>query len=85
MRFECKKPPCLHVVYDKRLKQFAVFFEDSQGNIVWIEKEKVVDAAENIKDMEAKGFKEAKGNHIDRLASRYLEASPVSEDWGENP
>lgn len=80
---ECREPPCIHVVKDERKKIYAVFFEDSLGNVIWVESDKIRKSAEALEKVIMEGFREASGNEIDRLASRYLGASPAEEEWEE--
>ncbi len=77
---ECNNPPCIHVVFDPRKKIYAIFFEDSEGTIIWVEKEKIEKAYEELAELQKKHFKEASAQEIDGLAAKYLNARP-EESW----
>ncbi|MCI4396189.1 MAG: hypothetical protein GU347_02680 [Desulfurococcales archaeon] len=78
---ECEYPPCLHVVADDRRKRFAIFFEDSEGIIIWLEKEKLDEAMKKISELTKKGYQEEKDlDRIDELARTKLSAELEEEE-----
>lgn len=82
-KYECETPPCIHVIPDYQKKKYAVFFEDDEGNVIYIESSKVKKAYEELIDLEKKRFKEAKGDEIDYIARTYLEVEPIEEYYEE--
>ncbi len=78
-KYECENPPCIHVVLDPRRKRYAVFIEDAEGSILYIEAEKVLTAAKEIEKLKRAKFREAEGDEVDELAREYLGAEPVEE------
>ena len=76
-KYECKNPPCIHVVPDHRGKRYAIFFEDDEGNILYIESSKLKEACGKIAELERKHYREAVGDEIDRIAREKLGAEPV--------
>ncbi|MEM0020642.1 MAG: hypothetical protein QW039_01495 [Fervidicoccaceae archaeon] len=80
MEEECEFPPCLHVVTDDRRKKFAIFFEDSEGVIIWVQKEKLDEALKKIAELTRKGYTEEEDlERIDELARIKLSAEPEEE------
>ncbi|MCD6084710.1 MAG: hypothetical protein J7J20_04130 [Desulfurococcales archaeon] len=77
--YVCDKPPCIHVVVDWRRKVFAVFFEDSLGNIVQIPSSRLVDACRKVEELLKKRVREATGDLIDELAEEFLGAELIEE------
>jgi len=78
---ECEYPPCLHVVTDDRRKRFAVFFEDSEGIIIWVEKKKIDEAWKKISELIKKGYQEETDlDKIDEMARVKLSAEPEEEE-----
>ena len=80
MRYECDRPPCLHVVVDYGRKLFAVFMETSEGEVIHIPFEKLERAYKMSSSLLAKRFSEARGLDIDYLAMEYLGAEPFEEE-----
>ncbi len=76
-KYECEKPPCIHVVPDHKRKKYAVFFEDDMGNVLYVEPEKIKEAYEKIVELERKHYREAKGDEIDDIARKKLHVEPV--------
>ena len=76
-KYECEKPPCIHVVPDHRRKRFAVFFEDDEGNVLYVESSKVKEAYRKIVELERKHYREASGDEIDQIAREILNVEPV--------
>ncbi|AFH43185.1 hypothetical protein IOK49_00480 [Fervidicoccus fontis] len=79
----CKEPPCIHVVSNDRKKIFAVFFEDSEGVITWIENRKMKEALQKIREAESKGYREATQDELDNLAREKLGVEPIPEEEEE--
>ncbi len=79
-RVEEQEPPCIHVVYDRKRRIYAVFFEDTTGDIIPLESQKLVKAFEKLKKVVLDGYREAQGDEIDYLAKTYLGAEPVTEE-----
>lgn len=76
----CDNPPCLHVVSDEKKKNYAIFIEDSNGIILWIERDKLLEAYKKLMDLEKRGFKEATLEEVDELARIKLGAER-EEEW----
>lgn len=74
--YECEEYPCIHIVVDYSGKKLAAFFEDSEGEIIWIPLKKLFRAAEKARELLDSGFREAEGDEVDSLAHTYLEAEP---------
>ncbi len=85
MVIECREPPCIHVVKDDRKKVLAVFYEDSEGSIVWIPIDRLSKACKELNELLSKGYREASGTEIDKMAAKYLGAEPEQEygEWEE--
>ncbi len=83
--YECREPPCIHVVVDERRKIFKIFVED-YDIIIPVPFEKAVEACRKIRIVEelaSQGYKEAYGDETDYLARRYLKAEPSEEEYSE--
>jgi hypothetical protein len=78
--YECKNPPCLHVVVDYRRKRFAVFLETSDGDLIYIPSDRVEEAYKRIIELRSRRFREAEGDEVDEIASDILGALPVEEE-----
>jgi hypothetical protein len=78
--YECKSPPCLHVVVDYRRKRFAVFLETGDGDIIYVPADRVEEAYRRIVELRSRRFREAKGDEVDEIASEILGALPVEEE-----
>ncbi len=76
-RYECRNPPCLHVVVDYRRKLFAIYLETSDGELIHIPFDRVEKAYQKASSLLSKRFREATGKDIDYLAQEYLEAEPI--------
>ena len=76
-KYECENPPCIHVVPDRRRKMFAVFFEDYEGNVLYVESSKIKEAHRRIVELERKHYREAMGDEIDQIAREKLNVEPV--------
>ena len=79
-RYECVRPPCLHVVVDYRRRLFAIFLETSDGEVIHIPFDRVEAAYSRASRLLSKRFREASGRDVDYLASEYLGAEPVDEE-----
>lgn len=80
-KYECEKPPCLHLVIDYPTKKFAVFLEDYSGEVVWIPVSKILNITEDVRKLLTKHFKEAEADEVDELAIKYLEVEPIEEEF----
>ena len=78
--YECKSPPCLHVVVDYRRKRFAVFLETSAGDLIHVPSDRVEEAYRRIVELRSRRFREAEGDEVDEIASDILGALPVEEE-----
>jgi len=78
-KYECVKPPCVHVVVDWPKKIFAAFVEDAEGSILYVPAERITEACGKIREIMRKHVREAKDNEIDDLADRYLNAIVFTE------
>jgi len=78
-RYTCDKPPCLHVVVDYSDKKYAVFLEDSEGELIWVRGSEVLRAASLLEKYAKSGFREARGEEVDELAYSQLEALPLEK------
>ena len=74
---ECLTPPCIHVVADNARKLYAVFIEDSEGELTWIRADEVVKAFRIIEKLSSKGFREAVDEEVDDLAYQEFGALPL--------
>ncbi len=78
---ECKQPPCIHVIIDPRKRIFKIFVED-YNVIAPISLEAVREACSKLRrlaELIEQGYREARGDEVDFLARKYLEAVPVKE------
>lgn len=78
--YECREPPCLHVVVDYRRKRFAVFLETADGDLIYVPAERVREAYARIAELERRRFREASGDEVDEIAADILGALPVEEE-----
>jgi hypothetical protein len=79
-RYECERPPCLHVVVDYSRKVFAIFLETSEGELIYIPFDRIESAYSKASGLLSKRFREAQGSDVDYLAQEYLGAEPVGEE-----
>ena len=77
--YECEEPPCIHVVVDWRRRAFAVFFEDSLGNIIHVPSSKLIEACKQVSELLKKRVREVSGDEVDELAREFLGAELVEE------
>ena len=77
--YECREPPCIHVVVDWRRRSFAVFFEDSLGNVIYVPSSKLVNACREVSELLRRRVREVSGDEVDELAREFLGAELVEE------
>ncbi len=77
--YECRDPPCLHVVIDYPGKRLAVFLETGDGDIIYVPLEKLMKACRAAGELTRRRFREAEGDEIDELAEQYLGAVKLEE------
>lgn len=80
-RYECRDPPCLHVVIDERRKIYAVFVELDEENIYQVGARELEKACRLLEEIRGRRFREAGLDETDYLATRYLGASPAPEEY----
>jgi len=80
--YECKSPPCIHIVVDRRRKLFKVFVEDYDiiAPLPIDALEEACTMLETLEKLVKEGYREARGSEVDFLARKYLEAEPFEED-----
>jgi len=79
MSYECREPPCIHVVVDYPRRLLAVFLETGDGEIIHIPLGRLLEACSEAGELARRRFREAQGAEIDRLAADYLGAEPLEE------